>query len=162
MNDKEGIFELFRKTDRYLLEQLKEQASVLCRYRITPQRIEQSFANFEFGFVHKTTPVASIGTTPRTHHNSYRITSFVLCKPYPAGNVDVELLCSGFKKNEKKKLLNVVENYSREQGYPDMSISSLPKKKSIDWYKSQGFEIIHRLRDMKTRKLKGYLMMKKL
>jgi hypothetical protein len=136
---------------------LKEHALALCGNQLSPQRIEQGFANFGFGFVHKI-PREPKGKKRRT---SYHIASFMLCKSYPTGNVDIKLICSESKEKDAK-MVKVAEEYVRQQGGPSLFVISLPEKKSMDWYKSQGFEINSALRNMKTYKLKGYFMMKKL
>lgn len=157
MDEKE--FEMFDKTDKRLLEQLKEQATQICRLQISPKWIEGSLNDFHFGFLHKT-PIVQVGKTRRTRHSSYYITSFILCKQYSTNNIEIKLLCSRPKKKEGEKLLKVVETYVRSIGMPTLSLSSLPEKKLIDWYKSQGFQIDYEIKDLDTYDLKGYYMKK--
>lgn len=157
MEEKE--FEQFDKTDKRLLEQLREQATQICRFQISPKWMEGSLNDFRFGFLHKT-PIAQVGKIRRTRHTSYSITSFILCKPYSTNNIEIKLLCSRSKKKQGEQLLKVVETYARNLGMSALSLSSLPEKKLIDWYKSQGFQVDYEIKDLDTYELKGYYMKK--
>lgn len=155
-----NTFIYFTPTNLDIIEELKKQASEVCRQAIPKKWITGCLSDFTFGFIHLT-PVAQIGAT-RRYPTRKRVYSFVLCKQTTHNCVDVRLICARARSKEGSLLLDRVEKFAKEEKMEILSLSSLPEYRLVDWYKQKGFHIKTDIHDPKTYELKLYYMEKNL
>jgi hypothetical protein len=149
---------LFDETDTRIIRDIRDQASQVCRHKISDQWIRGSLSDFSFGYAIRT-PVATVGKMRITRKTEHRIRGFVLCKVYyPTKNLEIKLVCSRNKGG--KMLVELAEEKAREIGMTSVSLLSLPDKNLVGWYKGQGFRIVSEIHDHTTYDLKSYYLSK--
>ena len=148
-------FEYFEKSDTHIAEKLiKEQGPDVCRNIISKHYINK----YDFGYLSKST-VAQIGQTRsrRTSQNT-RVTSFVLCKFHPEfDEIDISLICARPRSMHGKELIELVKQKAISLKCKYLSLLSIGDTKLVNWYKSQGFDIISE-KEFPTGGVKAYYM----
>ena len=137
-------YEYFEKKNMKIEEKLiKEQGQDLCKNIISKNYIHLQSKDYDFGFINKIN-VAQIGQTRSKSANStIRVSSFILCKLHPNfEEIDISIICSRPNSKNGKTLIELVTKKAMEMKYKYLSLLSIGDVKLVNWYKSQGFEII--------------------
>ena len=156
-------YEYFEKKNANVEENLiKEQGEDVCRNIINKKYISSQSKDYDFGFIHKTN-VAQIGQTQsRNKKSTIRVSSFILCKLHPDfEEIDISLICSRPNSKDGKILIELVTQKAVDMKYKYLSLLSIGELKLVNWYKSQGFEIISE-KAFPNGELKAYSMKKRI
>jgi hypothetical protein len=157
------MYEYFEKENAKDYEKLiKEQGEDVCRNIINKNYINSQSKDYNFGFIHKMN-VAQIGQTKsRKQKSTIRISSFILCKMYPDfEEIDISLVCSRPNSKDGKMLIELVTQKAIDMKFKYLSLLSIGELKLVNWYKSQGFEIISE-KAFPNGELKAYCMKKRI